>query len=684
VELPGCSVVGGEIGAPAAGVAREPPEGSLCWGIAAPAGALLAVAVADTAQMPAAALLQHAWAPFALLGHSIGQALQYCWPQLLCTYALAGLRIGQPPPGRARSIVRGLAGALGLTMGLTLCRTLATYPPFLGSAWVILVLGCGTLGCAAAPLALLATRRSLANAVAVAAALGFVALSLGNALEFENLYPSLHLTATQASLMLGGWLAVRALAALPSPRGRASALGLATLGVLPWLLGAVFLSGAFADELSLLRSHTALGRAATAYGVNVDGSRGEYTGAPDEVADLAYFNEHSRLSVPPLAAHELDRLDVLFISAEATRFDVTSSGDPASDLTPHLRQLVEQGAFDFTRAYSPSTGTMQSTGAYMGMGIPSSLHLEVWLRRWYGRLLDAQDTVAEAFQADGRDTFWIGHNHNQVFGVSVAGLNQGFARIELGGDDEAIRRRAVAQLAALHAAGRRFFGWVFFAAPHYPYEPRYPAMPAATAKQRYLQEVRYMDEQLGTLLDSLRASGTLEQTVVVFTADHGEEFREHGGTGHKTTVYTEVSHVPLVVWLPGVRGRTMTEPVSSAYVLPWLLASGSGHARSAALRGIERWTPMMRATGDAVVVELLGYDRQLASLIYPERKINADLFARSYEVYDLARDPHEWHDLRLDEQPGGADLIARMERYLEMRQQLRRFSVDPTQGPTDE
>jgi arylsulfatase A-like enzyme len=652
----------------------------LARGLAAPSGALMAVAVADAAQMPTAALLQHPWAPFMLTGHSLGQAIEYCWPQLLCTYALAGLAVGQLPGGRVRWVMLGLASALGFTAALAVCRTLAAYPPFFQSTWVIAALVVGALGCAAAPVGLLGVRRCVANALAVAAALGFVAVSIANALAFQNLYPSLHLVATQVAAVLAGWIAVRCVAVLAGPKSRPGVLGLAVLGAAPWLLGGVFLSGASPRELSLLRSYTALGRAPTAYGVELGGRRGSFSGSTDPAGDLAYFLEHSRL--PALDYLELDQFDLLFISAEATRFDATSSGDRQRDLTPHLRGLVEQGAFDFTRAYSPSTGTMQSMSGYMGMGIPSSLHLEVWLRRWYGRLLDTQYTVAEALQADGRDTFWIGHNHNQVFDASVAGLQQGFERVELGGDDEVIRRRAVNQLGQLRAAGRRFFGWVFLAAPHYPYEPRYSATTASTAQERYLQEVRYMDEQLGALLDTLRASGSLQRTIVVFTSDHGEEFWEHGGTGHKTTVYTEVCHVPLVVWIPGVQGRALSEPVSSGYVLPWLLARGSGHARSAALASIERWAPVMRATADAVVVELLGYDRVLASLIYPQRKLNADLFARSYQVYNLERDPHELHDLRLAEQPEGGDLIGQMERYLEVRQQLRRFSVDPSKGPS--
>lgn len=646
-----------------------------------PGAALLATAIGDTAQVPGSALAQHLWNPLALLCHSLGQALEYCWPQLLSGVVLTVLLFSRPRTSPLRQATALLAGMMGLLSAVAVCFTLATYPPFLEPPLVLAALAAFSLVCAGAPLALSRGPRWLANAVALAGAIGFSALSIGNPLAFKNLYPSLHLAATQASLVFAGWVALRWLIALEAPQSTPQKLALTVFGAAPWVLGALALLGAFESERPLLRSHTALGRARSAYGIDVAPRQRVYTMGHAPEGDAAYFRAHSKL--PLLEGIDLDRFDVLFISSEATRYDHTSSGDPRSDLTPRLRELVAEGAFDFTRAYSASTGTLQSMSAIMGMGMPSSLYLEVRLRRWHGRLFPRQDTVAEAVRADGRSTFWIGHNNNEIFGNGIVGLEQGFDRVDLGGDDESIRQRAVQQITELQALRRRFFGWVFFVAPHHPYDARFSEMPASTSRDRYRQEVRYMDVQLGALLDALRASKTLDTTLIVFTGDHGEEFGEHGGRFHKTTVYTEVCHVPLVVWIPGMQGRRITEPVSNAHVLPWLLLTGSAHGRQAAAGAIERLVPMMRASKDAVAVELLGYDRALVSLIYPHRKINTDLFAASYESFDPRIDPLEQRSLPLTGSAEEVELMERMNDYLDVRQQLQRFTFDPVTIPSN-
>jgi len=70
-------------------------------------------------------------------------------------------------------------------------------------------------------------------------------------------------------------------------------------------------------------------------------------------------------------------------------------------------------------------------------------------------------------------------------------------------------------------------------------------------KDVYCQEVRFFDEYYGKLLDKLRELGLYDNTMIVFTADHGEEFYEHGGWWHGTALYEEQIHVPLLVKLPG-------------------------------------------------------------------------------------------------------------------------------------
>jgi hypothetical protein len=84
--------------------------------------------------------------------------------------------------------------------------------------------------------------------------------------------------------------------------------------------------------------------------------------------------------------------------------------------------------------------------------------------------------------------------------------------------------------------------------------------------------VHASDAEFGRLLDALDETGLSDDTVVVFIGDHGEEFGEHGAHRH-STVYEEALHVPLVLRIPGVAGATISDPVSTLYVLPWLLSA---------------------------------------------------------------------------------------------------------------
>ncbi len=63
--------------------------------------------------------------------------------------------------------------------------------------------------------------------------------------------------------------------------------------------------------------------------------------------------------------------------------------------------------------------------------------------------------------------------------------------------------------------------------------------------------IAWVDSQLGLLFDELEARGMLDETLVIVTSDHGEEFFEHGGKTHRSTLYRESLHVPWIVAWPG-------------------------------------------------------------------------------------------------------------------------------------
>jgi arylsulfatase A-like enzyme len=141
------------------------------------------------------------------------------------------------------------------------------------------------------------------------------------------------------------------------------------------------------------------------------------------------------------------------------------------------------------------------------------------------------------------------------------------------------------------AAADRFFLFVHTYVVHWPYapppdfdlfttwldggveRPRQTASKMLKLRLSYSGEVRFGDAQLGRFMATLHRLGLAERTLVVVTADHGEEFGEHGGWGHGKTVYDEVLHVPLVLWGPGriPAGRRVTTPVSLVDVVPTLL-----------------------------------------------------------------------------------------------------------------
>ena len=90
----------------------------------------------------------------------------------------------------------------------------------------------------------------------------------------------------------------------------------------------------------------------------------------------------------------------------------------------------------------------------------------------------------------------------------------------------------------------------------------------------YDAEVTYADRQLGRILDALRRLERLEDTVVVISADHGEELYDHDFLdGHHKSLSQSVLHVPLIVWHPNsVKPGRVAERVENVDIFPTLAA----------------------------------------------------------------------------------------------------------------
>jgi arylsulfatase A-like enzyme len=131
-------------------------------------------------------------------------------------------------------------------------------------------------------------------------------------------------------------------------------------------------------------------------------------------------------------------------------------------------------------------------------------------------------------------------------------------------------------------------------------------------RELYDGEVRWTDEHVGRLLDHLRALGVYDDTLILLTADHGEEFHEHGGWWHGKTLYEEQIHVPLLVkWPKGVAGPAGAdgEIVRHLDVMPTILALAGAEA-PAAVQGVDLLARPLAARSESERIHVAEEDHE--------------------------------------------------------------------------
>ena len=107
-------------------------------------------------------------------------------------------------------------------------------------------------------------------------------------------------------------------------------------------------------------------------------------------------------------------------------------------------------------------------------------------------------------------------------------------------------------------------------------------------KQMYDAEIRQLDDELARFFAYMEESGLMENTLVIVTSDHGEEFFEHGGPLHGRTYFQEVLAIPLILRGPGIpAGRRFSDPVGLVDVVPTILGV-LGLGRTNRMDGIDQ------------------------------------------------------------------------------------------------
>lgn|GEM_PF-318462 len=368
--------------------------------------------------------------------------------------------------------------------------------------------------------------------------------------------------------------------------------------------------------------------------------------------------------------------NVILVSIDTLRADHMSCYGYARDTTPEICAFFSDG-LRFERAFSQSSWTAPAH-ASMFTGLLPARHGVT-----YGPLiplLKGHPTIFELLQNEGYFTaaLYGGGYVNPVMPSAYVDFKR---IVELRGDLVGHFRSALG-----NNAGRQpFFVFVHGYDVHTPYSPRKNyflepkpeidarardnryckyvdsddrsrfldprSIPSDPDTQQYLEalydsEIKEVDHSLGRFFRHLETSGLLERTIVILTADHGEEFWDHGSCEHIKTVHNELLHVPLFIRMPGgPLGLDDTPVAASIDILP-TVADALGWPPFESLDG----TSLLHhpTSRDIVSEAQFHYDSQHLrrySIIRGPHKLIHDANRNTRALYDLRSDRGEEHAL---------------------------------------
>jgi arylsulfatase A-like enzyme len=442
--------------------------------------------------------------------------------------------------------------------------------------------------------------------------------------------------------------------------------------------------------------------------------------------------ESASAALPISAATEPALPNVLLVTLDTVRADHVSSYGYSRPTSPSLDELTRI-ATRYTNAYATSPYTLSSHGSLFTGLLPSS-HGARSVPFPSGdptgpselRLTDKHPTLAETLRRRGYDTGAIVANYAYLH--PSTGLARGFESFDA--SPERVHGHAPLLASFLFRAGpalspRLFLGWTkgakeadaisdaaiawlrrprdrpFFLFLNYldahaPYAPPRPHARRFSKRSglwvqlkwnldrrlsaedweylvdQYDASIAFVDEQLGRVLEFLRAAGTFDSTLIAVTSDHGEFLGEHGRRGHRQALYEPVLRIPMIVKGPQQRAQRSDARTTTLADLHWLIRETleqRSPPEAARVRAVaEYWTPW----GELRQYPSRLYDSAWRAS-YQDRFKLIETASRPAQLFDLDSDPGEQRDLATT--PEGAQRV-RM-----MLEALPPFLKDPSQRP---
>jgi len=257
--------------------------------------------------------------------------------------------------------------------------------------------------------------------------------------------------------------------------------------------------------------------------------------------------------------------NIVLITVDTMRPDRLHYGGNPRNTSPCLDRLSTEGVV-FTRATSVAGWTLPAMATVLTGRYPS----EHGATDFHWSLEASIPTLATMLRDHGYDTYgFVSH----VMLTPTYGMGEGFSHFDfsvlnVGDPHEVTTAQQLTELAHTGMRGVKepYFLWVHYFDPHFKYIDHDQFHFGDNDIDRYDSEIAFTDYYIDDLLKVVDHGNT----VIIFTADHGEEFGEHKSVYHYT-LHGEVMRVPLIIKGPGIKPRTDDEPAEQTDFVPTIL-----------------------------------------------------------------------------------------------------------------
>lgn len=281
-----------------------------------------------------------------------------------------------------------------------------------------------------------------------------------------------------------------------------------------------------------------------------------------------------------LSEVDTGKLNLVFILVDTLRADHLPFYGYNKDTAPFLHSLAKESIV-FDNAFSTCSYTAPATASIFSSMFPSQHGVitghfaNLKLQKGspsvkFDQIPEEITTLGEEMSSNGFNAFGLADNLNIA---KTTGFAQGFSKFVTYEDKGSrVMNQTLMEWKPEIENSDKYFLYIHYMDPHAPYLQKAPWYKPGTDEKSsiinaYDSEIADLDSQIERMFAEF---GWKENSIVVFTSDHGEEFWEHGYLGHSRTLYREVINVPLFIYVPGAKSKRINNLVTTMDILPTL------------------------------------------------------------------------------------------------------------------